>query len=184
MGALWIVLLVAVVLVVFVWSLYNSLITAKARVEESWSGIDVQLKRRASLIPNLVETVKGYAKHEKEIYDRIMKAREGLGSGSRKDQAKANDMITEALKSIFAIAESNPELKANQNFLKLQEELSDTESKVAYSRQFYNSNVLDFNVKIRVFPNVLIANMLGFKQEEFFRATEEERADVTVDFKS
>ena len=175
-------IIILLLLIVFVWALYNGLVTAKARVQESWSGIYVQLKRRSSLIPNLIETVKGYAKHEQAIYDKIMKAREGLGSGSKKEQAKANDAISEALKSIFAIAESNPELKANQNFLKLQEELSDTESKIAYSRQFYNANVMDYNVKIKIFPNVLIANALGFKEEEFFRAAEEEKADVKVDF--
>ena len=180
-----ILLIVGIILVigVFLWALYNGLVTAKVRVEESWSGIDVQLKRRSSLIPNLVEAVKGYAKHEKEVFENVTKARSALmGATGAKEAAKADNMLTGALKSLFAVAEAYPALRASENFKQLQDELSDTESKVAYARQFYNSNVLDFNTKIRVFPNVLLAGMLGFKPAEFFEAEEEEKKDVKVEF--
>lgn len=177
-----IILVVLVLLVLYLFSLYNGLVTARTRIREAWSGIEVQLKRRSALIPNLVKTVKAYVKHERSIYDRILKARQALVSAkSKAQQAKADNQISEALKTIFAIAESNPELKANKNFLELQEELSDTETKVAASRQFYNTNVLDYNVRIKVFPNVVFANMFGFGQEEFFKAGEEEKKDIEVD---
>ena len=170
-------------IVVFVWSLYNGLVTAKARVDESWSGIDVQLKRRTDLIPNLVETVKGYATHEKSVFENVTKARSALMEAKGPQQtAEANNMLTGALKSLFAVAENYPDLKANQNFLQLQEQLGDTEDKIAYSRQFYNSNVLDYNVKTKMFPNVLIAGALGFKEVEFFKAVEEEKQEVKVKF--
>lgn len=178
------VLLVGVVLgVFFVWSLYNGLVTAKARIDESWSGIDVQLKRRADLIPNLVEAVKGYAKHEKEVFENVTKARSSLLSAKGPHEAAvANNELAGALKSLFAVAEAYPELKANTNFLELQQQLGDTEDKVAYSRQFYNSNVLDYNVKIKVFPNVLLAGMFGYKEVEFFKATEDEKEAIKVSF--
>lgn len=168
----------------YVISVYNSLISIKNMVAESWSGIDVQLKRRASLIPNLVETVKGYASHEKEVFENVTKARSALMSATTPQAAaEAENMMTGALKSLFAVAEAYPELKANENFIKLQSDLADTEDKISYARQFYNANVLMFNNKIAVFPNILIAGMLGFKPAEFFKATEEERADVKVNFK-
>lgn len=183
MSTTWIILGIAGLIVLFLWYLYNSLVTAKMRVEESWSGIDVQLKRRSSLIPNLVEAVKGYAKHEKEVFENVTKARSALmGATGAKDAAKADNMLTGALKTLFAVAEAYPALRASENFKELQEELSDTESKIAYARQFYNSNVMDFNTKIKVFPNVLLAGMLGFKPAEFFEAEEEEKADVKVKF--
>ncbi len=170
-------------IVVYIWFLYNQLVTARLRVDESWSGIDVQLKRRSSLIPNLVETVKGYAKHEKEVFENVTKARSALMNAQTPAQkAEADNMLTGTLKSLFAVAEAYPELKANENFKQLQEELADTEDKIAYSRQFYNQNVLDYNTKIQMFPNVLIAGMFGFTKREFFKAAEEDRKDVKVSF--
>jgi LemA protein len=167
----------------YLWFAYNSLISAKVRIQEALSHIDVQLKRRADLIPNLVETVKGYAKHEKELLENVTKARTSLMSAeSTQQKAEANNMLTQSLKSLFAVAENYPDLKASENFKQLQEELSDTENKIAYSRQFYNSNVMDYNTKIQVFPNVLIANMFGFKPADFFAATEEEKKAVKVTF--
>lgn len=153
------------------------------RVKEAWSGIDVQLKRRTDLIPNLVETVKGYAKHEKGVFENVTKARSSLLSAKTPaDKGKANTGLTAALKTLFAVAENYPQLKASENFKDLQNQLEDTEDKVAYARQFYNTNVLDYNTKIKVFPNVLLAQNLGFKEEEFFEAEEEERKKVKVKF--
>lgn len=176
-------IVVIVFIVGFVWLLYNSLVTARLRVKEAWSQIDVQLKRRSSLIPNLVETVKGYAKHEKSVFENVTKARSALlGAKDPKEAAKADSMLTGALKTLFAVAENYPKLKASDNFKELQEELSDTETKVAASRQFYNSVVLDYNTKIKIFPNVILANLFGFHQELFFEAKEEEKQDVKVKF--
>lgn len=179
-----IVLLVIVGLIgLFFWATYNGLIRSKTRVEEAWSGIDVQLKRRHDLIPNLIETVKGYAAHEKELFTKVTEARsQAMGAGSIAQKAQAENALSSTLKSLFAVAENYPQLRASENFMQLQKELSDTESKIAYSRQFYNSNVMDFNVKIKVFPNVLIANQLGFKPAEFFAAEEADRAPVQVKF--
>jgi len=178
-----IILVVIVAVVAFVWLLYNSIIVAKIRISEALSQIDVQLKRRADLIPNLVETVKGYAKHEKDLFEKVTKERANLVSAkSLEEKAKANNQLTETFKSIFAVAESYPQLRASENFLKLQEEVSDTENKIAYSRQFYNSNVLDYNTKLKIFPNVLIANLFNFKEAEFFAADEEEKKKVKISF--
>lgn len=174
-----------VVLVIAGWFLmtYNSLVTLRNRVREAWSQIDVQLKRRASLIPNLVETVKGYAKHEKEVFENVTKARSAMmGAKDPHEKAAANDMLTSALKSLFAVAEAYPNLRASENFKGLQDEISDTETKVAASRQFYNTNVLDLNNTIEMFPTALIAGMFGFKQEEFFKASEEDKKDIHVKF--
>lgn len=174
-----------VVVVLFVWMTYNRLVTSKVRVEESWSQIDVQLKRRSSLIPNLVETVKGYAKHEKEVFENVTEARSQLmNAQTPQEKATADNMLTGALKSLFAVAEAYPELKASENFSKLQEELTDTEDKVAYARQFYNQNVMEYNLKLRVFPDMIIASMFRFTAEEYFKAEGEEREDVSVDFGS
>ena len=155
----------------YIWSLYNDLTTGKIRVKEAWSQIEVQLKRRADLIPNLVETVKGYAKHEKSVFENVTKARSALmkatGPG---EKAAANNMLTDALKSLFAVAEAYPDLKASTNFADLQRQLEDTEDKIAFARQFYNSNVLEYNTKIRLFPNSIIANAFSFKEEQFFEA--------------
>ncbi len=183
MNPLFIIIIIAGIAIFYFWMLYNSLITAKVRIQEALSHIDVQLKRRTDLIPNLLETVKGYAKHEKELLENITKARTSLMSAkTTHDKAEANNMLSDTLKSLFAVAENYPDLKANQNFGKLQDELSDTENKIAYSRQFYNSNVMDYNTKVAVFPNSIIANMFGFKAAEFFEAQEEERKPVKVSF--
>ncbi len=178
-------IIVGVVLILAMWVLtaYNGLVTLRNRVREAWSQIDVQLKRRSSLIPNLVETVKGYATHEKEVFENVTKARSVLmGAQSLGEKAKANDQLSGALKSLFAVAEAYPQLRASENFKELQEEISDTETKVAASRQFYNTNVLDLNNTIETMPSAIIANMFGFKKEEFFKATEEEKADIKVQF--
>lgn len=179
-----IVLVVVVgIVLLFVLYLYNSLISAKLRVREAFSQIDVQLKRRTDLIPNLIETVKGYATHERSVFEKVTELRTQLmqAKGPEK-KAEVNNMITEALKSIFAVAENYPQLRASENFKELQEELEDTENKIAYSRQFYNSNVLDYNTKLQIFPNVIFARLLNFQPAEFFGATEEERKSVKVTF--
>lgn len=170
-------------IIVYLWFVYNGLVAAKIRIQEALSHIDVQLKRRADLIPNLLETVKGYAKHEKELLENVTKARTSLMSAkTTHDKAEANNMLSDTLKSLFAVTENYPDLKANENFAKLQEELSDTENKIAYSRQFYNSNVMDYNTKIAIFPNSVIAGMFGFKPVEFFEASDEEKKPVKVTF--
>jgi len=180
---LYIVLGLAVVVVVYLLGLYNGLVTLKARIDEAWSQIDVQLKRRSDLIPNLVETVKGYAKHEKTVFSDVTKARSALmGATTPAKIGQASDALTGALGKLFAVAENYPQLKANDGFIQLQKELSDTEDKVAYSRQYYNSTVMEYNVKIKVFPNNLLASNLGFSQKEFFGATEAERKPVNVKF--
>lgn len=174
---------IAVILVLYLVGMYNGFIILRTRIQEALSGIDVQLKRRADLIPNLVETVKGYAKHEKEVFENVTKARASMMSaGSLSEKAEANTQLTGALKSLFAVAEAYPELKANTNFQDLQRQLEDTEDKVAYSRQFYNSNVLEYNSKIQLFPGSIIANMFAFKPSEFFAATEEEKKKIDVKF--
>lgn len=179
----WIVVVVVGVILLLIWATYNSLITAKFRVGEAFSQIDVQLKRRTDLIPNLVETVKGYAKHEKELLEEVTKARTSLMKATGiPEKAKANNALAETLKSLFAVSENYPNLKANENFLELQEELSDTENKIAYARQFYNSTVMDYNTKLAVFPTMIFGNMLGFKEADFFAATEEEKKEVKVKF--
>ena len=171
MTPLFIALGVLALLVVFVWLTYNSLVTLRERIKEARSGIEVQLKRRADLIPNLVETVKGYAKHEKEVFENVTKARSALMSaGSMGEKAKADNMLEGALKSLFAVAEAYPELKASDNFKQLQSDLTDTEDKISYSRQFYNSNVLSYNTKLKMFPTNLLAGMFHFTEEEFFEA--------------
>lgn len=172
-----------VLLALYLVGTYNALVVLKARIKEAFSGIDVQLKRRADLIPNLVETVKGYAKHEKSVFAEVTKARTSLmkADGPVK-KAEANNMLTDALKSLFAVAEAYPDLKASENFRDLQRQLGDTEDKIAYSRQFYNSNVLEYNTKVMTVPSNFIANMFGFKTEEFFAANEEERKKVDVKF--
>lgn len=171
------------ILVIFVVWLYNSLISARMRVSEAFSQIDVQLKRRTDLIPNLVETVKGYAKHEKDVFENVTKARAALMSAKgMEDKAQANNQVTQAFKSLFAVAEAYPDLKASENFKALQDEVSDTENKIAYSRQFYNSNVMDYNTKIATVPTSFFASIFNFKPAEFFAASDEERKAVKVSF--
>ena len=184
-GVIVVIVVVALVLLVplFLWSTYNRLVTVRQRVKESWSEIDVQLKRRASLVPNLVETVKGYAAHEREVFENVTRARAAIMSaGTPQQAAQADSMLTGTLKSLFAVAEAYPQLKANENFLKLQGELEDVEAKIAYARQFYNTNVRDLNTAVQTFPAVLIARNFGFKEEVYFQAEEAARADVTVKF--
>lgn len=178
-------ILIAVIAValIYVWIVYNTLVTARLRIKEAWAQIDVQLKRRTDLIPNLVETVKGYAKHEKELLENVTKARSDLMHASTPQaKAEANNYLTDTLKSLFAVAENYPDLKASQNFLALQQELTDTEDKIAYSRQFLNSNVLDYNTKLQVFPSSLVGKMFNFKEADFFETSEEEKKPVKVQF--
>lgn len=181
---LWILLAVVVLVGVWLVSTYNGLITLKNQVDEAWSDIDVQLKRRYDLIPNLVATVKGYATHESSTFEKVIQARSAaMGAQGAHDKAVAENMLSSTLKSLFAVAEAYPELKANENFAKLQDELSDTENKVQASRRFYNGNVRDFNTKLQVFPTNLIAGMLGFMKREFFEiGNEEERNAPKVQF--
>jgi LemA protein len=187
MEAVWIFVGIIVLVLLFLWVTYNGLIRLKVRVDEAWSDITVQMKRRADLIPNLVNTVKGYAKHEKTVFEDVTEARSAVvGAGSPKEAAKADNMLTDALKSVFAVAEAYPELKASQNFSELQQELVDTEDKIQAARRFYNSGVRELNTKVLTFPNSLIAGMLGFKQREFFDVDDSERdkveKPVDVDF--
>src|ERR1700691_227908 len=178
-----IIIAVVVLILLYFGVTYNILVTTKVRISEALSQIDVQLKRRTDLIPNIVETVKGYAKHEKDVFENVTKARAGLmQAGGAKEKAQANDFLSSTLKSLFAVAENYPDLKASQNFMELQEELSDTENKIAYSRQFYNSNVMDYNTKIQVFPGAIVANMFHFTSAEFFTADEKDKEPVKVQF--
>jgi len=179
-----IVIAAIAVLGIFIFvGMYNGLVRSRNRVKEAWSGIDVQLRRRASLVPNLVETVKGYAEHERETFEEVTRARSAVEqAGTVPDAAAANNMLTGALRHLFAVAENYPQLQAAPNFLELQRELSDIEEKIAFARQFYNTNVLDYNNRLGTVPTVLIASMFGFTPEEFFEADEEGRAEVKVDF--
>jgi LemA protein len=177
------VLLVLIVLIFVVVGMYNGLIRLKNRVDEAWSDIDVQLKRRYDLIPNLVNTVKGYATHERELFEKVTEARtQAMGAGNATDKAQAENALSGTLKTLFAVAENYPQLKANENFLELQKELTDTEDKIQASRRFYNGNVRDFNTKIEVFPTNIIAGMLNFTKRDFFEAMEGEKEAVKVEF--
>src|SRR5207248_2604889 len=178
-----VIIAVGVVLGLILLGMYNGLVRSRLRVKEAWSGIDVQLKRRASLIPNLVETVKGYAAHERGTLEAVTAARAQLQqAGTPAQAAEANNMLTQTLRSLFAVAKAFPNLKADQNFRELQAELTDTEDKIAYARQFYNTNVLSYNTKTQTFPSVIFANMFGFQPAEFFEAEEAAREDVHVSF--
>ncbi len=180
---IWILLGIIAVLIFWLIGVYNSLIKLRNRTDEAWSDIDVQLKRRYDLIPNLVSTVKGYAKHERELFEKVTQARSAaMNAEGVKEQEKAENALSNTLKSLFAVAENYPDLKANQNFLKLQDELSDTENKIQAARRFYNGNVRDFNTKIQVFPNNMLAGMMGFKKYDFFEIDEGEREPVKVEF--
>ncbi|MDP1845113.1 MAG: LemA family protein [Candidatus Moranbacteria bacterium] len=183
----WIILGVLGLIVVWLIAVYNGLITLRNRTDEAWSDIDVQLKRRYDLIPNLVETIKGYAGHEKEVFEKVTLARTAAinaeKGGIPAEIGKAENMLAGALKTLFAVAENYPDLKASQNFLQLQDELSDTENKIQASRRFYNGNVRDFNTKREQFPTNLVAGMFGFKSKEFFEVEEpKEREAVKVQF--
>lgn len=183
---MWIYILIALIIIIILLSLvfvYNGLVGARNKVKNAWSQIDVQLKRRADLIPNLVETVKGYASHEKGVFENVTKARAGLlNAETVKDNQKANNQLTEALKTLFAVAENYPDLKASTNFQDLQKQLSETEDKIAYSRQFYNDTVLMYNNKCQMFPSNIIANLFHFNESEFFEVGESERSVPQVKF--
>ncbi|MFW6129115.1 MAG: LemA family protein [Candidatus Aminicenantaceae bacterium] len=172
------------VMIILVVGIYNNLIRLRNRCENAWAQVDVQLKRRYDLIPNLVETVKGYAKHEKEVFQNVTEARsKAVNAQTVKEQGEAENMLTGALKSLFAVVENYPDLKANQNFLMLQEELAGTEGKIAYARQFYNDISMKFNTKQQVFPSNIIANMFNFKERDYFEIEEPEaRGAVKVQF--
>jgi LemA protein len=182
-----VVLIVVIVLVVvaglFFWLGYNGLVKRRNQVDNAWSQIDVQLKRRHDLIPNLVETVKGYAAHERGTFEAVTNARaNAINAQTPAEQAQAENVLTGALKSLFAVAEAYPDLKASQNFLSLQEEVTSTEDRISYARQFYNDSVLSYNTKIQQFPTVLIAGMFNFEKREFFDAAPEDTAPVQVQF--
>jgi LemA protein len=183
---LWLYLIIGIVLIVvllFIVSLYNGLVGARNKVKNAWSQIDVQLKRRIDLVPNLVETVKGYATHEKGVFTDVTEARSGLmNANSVKEVESANNQLTESLKSLFAVAENYPELKASQNFQDLQNKLSETEDKIAYSRQFYNDTVLMYNNKCQMFPSNIVASLFHFTEADFFEANETDRAAPSVKF--
>ena len=167
-------LIVIVILVVLVAGAYNGLVSSRNRVKDQWSQIDVQLKKRADLIPNIVETVKGYAKHEKETLEDVVKARNALNTASTvEDEMKANNQITGALNKLFALSEAYPELKANENFMSLQRDLKDIEDKISYARQFYNDSVMTYNNKVQMFPTNIIANIFNFKESKFFEIENE-----------
>ena len=181
---LWIVLGILVLLVLWFISTYNSLINLRMKVKNAWAQIDVQLKRRYDLIPNLVETCKGYLKHERETLEKVTQARNmAIQASGAKAQAAANNALTDTLKSLFAVVESYPDLKANQNMLALQEELTTTENKIGFARQFYNDGVMKFNTKIQSIPANLVANLFKFQFEEFFEApSQEEKQAPKVSF--
>lgn len=174
-------IILAILAVVFVWVIfiYNSLVKFKNRTQEAWADIDVQLKRRYNLIPNLIETVKGYAAHEKEIFIKIAEARaKAMGAKDVKERGQAENALSQTLKSLFAVSESYPDLKASTNFLELQRELRDTEDKVQAARRFYNGNVRDLNIKLESFPANLIVGILGFKKMDLFELTEPEKREA------
>ena len=182
MTALWVVLGIVVVLALAVVWIYNRLVTLRTRVDNGWSQIDVQLRRRADLIPNLVETVKGYAAHERELFERVTEARaRSLGATGVADQANAENQVSAGLRQLLAVVENYPDLKANQNFLALQEELIGTESKIAYARQFYNDQVMRLNTLLQSFPSSIVARAFGFQERPFFEIEEGTRGPVQVD---
>lgn len=182
-----IVLIVIILLVVWIIALYNRFIRLRTRSDEAWADIDVQLKRRYDLIPNLIDTVKGYASHERETLSKVTEARtKAMGAETVEEHAEAENMLSGALKTLFAVSENYPELKANENFLELQRELTDTENKIQASRRFYNTNVRDLNIAVESFPSNVIANIFNFGKREFFELAEGEevaREPVKVDFK-
>lgn len=186
MIALWITLGIVALIIIFVWATYNGLVTLRIRVDEAWSDITVQLKRRLDLIPNLIETVKGYAKHEKAVFAEVTEARSKVINAKGVEQtAKAENQLEGALKSLFAVAEAYPDLKASQNFVELQQELVDTEDKIQAARRFYNGGVRDLNTRIQLFPANIVAGAFGFKNRDFFdvEASEKDAANKPVEAK-
>lgn len=184
MLAFWILIGLAVLVVLWIVGTYNGLVTLRVRSEEAWSDIDVQLRRRYDLIANLVETVKGYATHEREVFEKVTEARSSaIAAGNVRQQGEAENMLTGALRSLFAVAENYPQLRASENFMQLQRDLTDTEDKIQASRRFYNGNVRDLNTKIQSFPANIVANMFSFKQRDMFEIEEAAaREPVKVDF--
>lgn len=179
----WIIIAIVIIIVLFVISTYNKLVVLRNRVRDQWAQIDVQLKRRFDLIPNLVETVKGYTKHESETLEGVIKARNTfLSASTPEDEMKADGELTKAISKLFALTESYPDLKANTNFLDLQTELQETEGKIASARQFYNDTVLNYNNKVDMIPSNIVAAIFKFKKEAFFEANETERENVQVKF--
>ncbi len=179
----YIILGIVVVLAIWIIAIFNGFVVLKNRAKEAWSDIDVQLKRRYDLIPNLVETVKGYAAHEKQIFENVTQARaSAMSATGMKDKAAAENQLSETLKSLFAVSENYPDLKASTNFLELQREITDTEDKVQAARRFYNTNVRDMNIKVESFPDNIIAKSFGFKQMELFEIVESEKEPVKVKF--
>ncbi len=182
MTVVWVVLGVLLLVLLLAVYAFNRLVALRNRVDNGWSQIDVQLRRRYDLIPNLVETVKGYAAHEREVFEHVTQARaSAIGARGVGDQAQAENQVTAGLRRLFAVAENYPELKANENFLALQEELTATESKIAYARQFYNDQVMRLNTQIQRFPSNVIARLFGFRPREFFEIEEPARGPVRVD---
>ena len=181
---MWVALVIIAVLIILVISMYNSLVRLRQKVKNSWSQIDVQLQRRFDLIPNLVETVKGYMSHENDVLTKVAELRTSwANAGTVAEKANLDNQLSGALKTIMAVSENYPDLKANQNFSELQQELQNTENKISFSRQFYNDSVTMYNTKLEVFPSNIIASMFGFKAEEFFKVeSEEARKNVKVDF--
>lgn len=179
----WIILIIIVLILLYIGSTYNKLVVLRNRVKDQWSQIDVQLKRRFDLIPNLVETVKGYASHEKDTLEAVVKARnEYLSSDTPEGKMEANNDLNKVVTKLFALAESYPELKADISFRELQSTLTETEDKISYARQFYNDVVMKYNNKVEIFPSNIVAGMFGFKTNAYFNATEEERENVKVKF--
>ncbi len=185
MGSFWIILILIIIVVFYLIALFNRLVRLRNQTDNSWHQIDVQLQKRADLVPNLVETVKGYAAHERGVFENVTQARSQWQKATTVgEKAEATNMLTGALKSLFAVAENYPELKANQNFLMLQEELAGIESKIAYARQFYNDSVMSYNNAQQTFPATLFAKNFGFTPKEYFQVEEVKRAVPKVDFKS
>ena len=183
MTALWVIIGIIVLLLLIFGGTYNRLVALRNRIDNAWSQIGVQLKRRYDLIPNLVNTVKGYAAHEKEIFEKVAEARNSaISAKSVPDQAQAENQITQALRQLFAVVENYPDLKANQNFLALQEELTATEGRIAFARQFYNDTVLSYNNKVQQFPSRIVAGMFNFTPREFFQVEEAATGPVNVQF--
>lgn len=181
--ALIIILVIVVLIVMYLVSTYNALVSLRNKVKDQWSQIDVVLKNRCDLIPNVVETVKGYAKHEKDTLEAVINARnKAVSATTKEDEMAANGEVTQALSRLFALSEAYPDLKANTNFLDLQSKLNEVEEKIRFARQFYNDSVLTYKNKLEMFPSNIVANMFGFKPEAFFEATEEERKNVQVKF--
>jgi len=179
MSILYIILFVVLILVLWLVGVFNSLVKIKNRTKEAWADIDVQLKRRYNLIPNLMETVKGYASHEKEVFEKVTQARaQAMGAQNVEEKAKAENMLSNTLKSLFAVSENYPDLKASQNFLELQRELRDTEDKVQAARRFYNTNVRDLNIKRESFPSNIVAQMFNFQKMDLFELAEAEQREV------